>query len=67
MEIKKGGIKYSGYLNWNFKNVFKVAEELRGRCFTFCSGHLNKREYIGGLKRGREGIEKSIKERKMEY
>jgi hypothetical protein len=47
--------------------VFKVAEELRGRCFTFCSGHLNKREYIGGLKRGREGIGKSMKERKMEY
>ena len=46
-------MKYSGYLNWKFENVFKMAEERRGRCFTFCSGHFYKMEYIGGFKRGR--------------
>ena len=62
-------MKYSGYLNWKFENVFKMAEERRGRCFTFCSGHLYIKEYIGGLKKGRGSKRKSRNKRgrKMEY
>ena len=46
-----------------------MAEERRGRCFTFCSGHLFIKEYIGGFKKGRESKRKSRNKRgrKMEY
>ena len=52
-------MKYSGYLNWKFENVFKMAEERRGRCFTFCSGHLYIKEYIGGFKKKGEGVKEN--------